>query len=70
MLQSILTPVLPSHLNSVWGLDSSKVGLVFLASLIPSIFAPPISGWFAHLGVSAVIIATLIFAMPWYIVDS
>ncbi|KAK0216213.1 MFS general substrate transporter [Armillaria fumosa] len=68
MLESMLTPVLPSHLNSVWGLDASKVGLVLLASVIPSIFAPPISGWFAdRLGVSAVIIATLIFAMPRYI---
>ncbi|SJL11077.1 uncharacterized protein ARMOST_14478 [Armillaria ostoyae] len=69
MLENMLTPVLPSHLNSLWGMDATKVGLVLLASVIPSIFAPPISGWFAdRLGVSAVIIATLIFAIPWYIV--
>ncbi|KAK0237136.1 MFS general substrate transporter [Armillaria nabsnona] len=69
MLENMLTPVLPSHLNSLWGLDASKVGLVLLASVIPSIFAPPISGWFAdRLGVLAIIIATLIFVMPWYIV--
>ncbi|KAK0476206.1 major facilitator superfamily domain-containing protein [Armillaria novae-zelandiae] len=69
MLENMSNPVLPSHLNSVWGLDASKVGLVLLVSVIPSVFAPPISGWFAdRLGVSVVVIATLIFAMPWYIV--
>ncbi len=38
MLENMLTPVLPSHLNSLWGMDASKVGLVLLASVIPSIF--------------------------------
>ncbi|KAK0189511.1 MFS general substrate transporter [Armillaria mellea] len=69
MLENMLIPVLPSHLNNLWGLDASKVGLVLLTSAVPSIFASPISGWFAdRFGVLAVIIATLIFAMPWYIV--
>ncbi|PBK80786.1 MFS general substrate transporter [Armillaria gallica] len=69
MIDTMLLPVLPSHLNHVWGLDASKVGLVILAVIVPSVFAPPIVGWFAdRFGVPAVIIATSIFAMPWYTV--
>ncbi|KAK0457187.1 major facilitator superfamily domain-containing protein [Desarmillaria tabescens] len=69
ILEGMLTTVLPSHLNSVWGLDASEVGLVLLASIIPTIFAPPISGWLAdRFGVSIVIMITLISAMPGYIV--
>jgi len=30
-------PALPLHLQAVWGLDSSKVGLVFLAAVIPTL---------------------------------
>ncbi|KAK0457168.1 MFS general substrate transporter [Desarmillaria tabescens] len=69
ILEGMLNTVLSSHLSSVWGLDASKVGLVLLASLIPTIFAPPISGWLAdRFGVSIVIMVTLISAMPEYLV--
>ncbi|KAK0457110.1 MFS general substrate transporter [Desarmillaria tabescens] len=62
-------PVISTHLNSVWGLNSSKVGLVLLASVIPTLFASPLSGWFSdHQGASVVIIVALILAVPWYVV--
>ncbi|KAK0436707.1 major facilitator superfamily domain-containing protein [Armillaria borealis] len=35
MFDVLMQPVMPSHLNSTWGLNVSQVGLVFLASTIP-----------------------------------
>lgn len=34
-------PTLPLHLQAVWQLDSTKVGLVFLAGIIPSVIGVP-----------------------------
>jgi hypothetical protein len=31
-------PALPLHLQAIWGLKSSKVGLVFLAAVVPTLF--------------------------------
>lgn len=31
-------PAIPLHLQNVWDLDSGKVGLVFLAAVIPTLF--------------------------------
>ena len=31
-------PALPLHLQAAWGLDSSQVGLVFLAAVVPTLF--------------------------------
>lgn len=62
-------PVISSHLNSVWGLNSADVGLVLLTSVIPTLFASPLSGWFSdHQGPSVVILIALILAVPWYVV--
>ncbi|KAK0494218.1 major facilitator superfamily domain-containing protein [Armillaria luteobubalina] len=69
IVYSTQEPVISSHLNSVWGLNSSKVGLVLLASVIPTLFASPLSGWLADLqGPSIVIIISLILTVPWYVV--
>ncbi|PBK85793.1 MFS general substrate transporter [Armillaria gallica] len=69
IVYSTQEPVISSHLNSVWGLNSSKVGLVLLASVIPTLFASPLSGWLADLrGASIVIIIALVFSVPWYVV--
>ncbi|PBK69466.1 MFS general substrate transporter [Armillaria solidipes] len=69
IIYSTQEPVISSHLNSVWGLNSSKVGLVLLASVIPTLFASPLSGWLADLrGPSIVIIIALVLSVPWYVV--
>ncbi|KAK0215890.1 major facilitator superfamily domain-containing protein [Armillaria nabsnona] len=68
IIYSTQEPVISSHLNSVWGLNSSKVGLVLLAGAT-TIFASPLSGWLADFrGTSVVIIIALILAVPWYVV--
>ncbi|KAK0200813.1 major facilitator superfamily domain-containing protein [Desarmillaria ectypa] len=69
VIYSTQEPVISSHLNSVWGLKSSKVGLVLLASVVPTLFASPLSGWFSdRQGPSVVIMVSLVLAVPWYVV--
>ena len=31
-------PALPLHLQDVWGFNSAKVGLVYIAAVIPALF--------------------------------
>ncbi|KAI0666238.1 MFS general substrate transporter [Trametes maxima] len=47
---SSLEPVLPLYLQAEYGLDVSKVGLVYIAAVVPSFFSAPISGWYADRG--------------------
>ncbi|PBK99944.1 MFS general substrate transporter [Armillaria gallica] len=56
IIYSTQEPVISSHLNGVWELNSSKV-------------ASPLSAWLADFrGISIVIIIALILALPWYVV--
>ncbi|KAK0237135.1 major facilitator superfamily domain-containing protein [Armillaria nabsnona] len=71
MLDVLLQPVIPSHLNSIWGLNVSQVGLVFLASTIPAVLAVLLSGWLAdRRGVSVVVVITSTVAMVWFVILS
>lgn len=38
LVYSVLETTLPLHLQDVWGLGSGKVGLIFLAAVIPTLF--------------------------------
>lgn len=38
IIYSSQEPALPLHLQTTWGLDSSKVGLIFLAAVVPTLF--------------------------------
>ncbi|KAI9255142.1 major facilitator superfamily domain-containing protein [Phascolomyces articulosus] len=42
---SMLEPTLPIQLAEEWGYDSSQIGLIFLAEIIPSFLAVPLSGY-------------------------
>ncbi|KAK0457186.1 MFS general substrate transporter [Desarmillaria tabescens] len=71
MLDNFMQPIVPSHLNSVWGLNVSQVGLVFLAPTISGFIAVLLSGWLAdRRGVSVVIIITSALAIPWFVILS
>ena len=63
IVYSAQEPAVPLYLQSLWGLNSSKVGLIYLAAVIPTLFcaclivliraninrsiASPIAGWWA-----------------------
>ncbi|RPD81570.1 MFS general substrate transporter [Lentinus tigrinus ALCF2SS1-7] len=61
-------PALPLYLQSTYGLDVSKVGLVYLAAVIPSFISSPLSGWYADRG--GTVTSTLVCAIctvPFYV---
>lgn len=37
-MYTCIEPTLPLHMQSLWGFDSTKVGLVFLGAVIPTFF--------------------------------
>ncbi|KAF5377253.1 hypothetical protein D9615_006365 [Tricholomella constricta] len=62
-------PSLPLHLQNVWGLDAGKVGLIFLAAVVPTLFSAPITGWYADKkGSEWVTFICLLLALPWWVV--
>ncbi|KAF7319900.1 MFS domain-containing protein [Mycena kentingensis (nom. inval.)] len=62
-------PTLPLHLQSVWGLDSEKVGLIYLASVIPTLFSGPISGYYCdRVGPEYIACVCFILGIPWWAV--
>ncbi|EIN13364.1 MFS general substrate transporter [Punctularia strigosozonata HHB-11173 SS5] len=47
MAYSAQEPVLPLHMQATWGYNSSQVGLVMIACVVPTVFSSPLSGWYA-----------------------
>ena len=37
-VHTAIEPSLPKHMNVEWGFDASKVGLVFIAAVVPTFF--------------------------------
>ncbi|KAH7913505.1 major facilitator superfamily domain-containing protein [Hygrophoropsis aurantiaca] len=57
----------PLHTQAVWGLDSAKVGLVFLAAMVPMLISSIIAGALCDkIGVEKVALLTLIAGIPWW----
>ncbi|KIY45220.1 MFS general substrate transporter [Fistulina hepatica ATCC 64428] len=62
-------PTLPLHLQSVWGLDSSDVGLVYLIACVPTLFSSIVTGWATDkFGPAGISILCLLFSLPWWVV--
>ncbi|KAJ7022040.1 MFS general substrate transporter [Mycena alexandri] len=69
ILYSAQEPTLPLHLQDIWGLDSRKVGLVYLAGVVPTLFSAPLSGWYTdRQGVEWLCIICITLALPWWVV--
>ncbi|KAJ7275547.1 major facilitator superfamily domain-containing protein [Mycena haematopus] len=69
IVYSAQEPTLPLHLQDVWGLNSSKVGLVYLAGVVPTFFSAPLSGWYSDRnGVEWLSVICITLAAPWWIV--
>ncbi|KAJ7604899.1 MFS general substrate transporter [Mycena polygramma] len=68
IIASMQEPTLPLHLQDIWGLTSSKVGLVYLAGVVPTLFSAPISGWYTdRKGVEWLSSICIILALPWWV---
>ncbi|KAI0325628.1 MFS general substrate transporter [Cubamyces sp. BRFM 1775] len=64
---SSLEPVLPLYLQSTYGFDVSKVGLVYIAAVVPSFISSPLSGWYADRGGTIVsTVVCLVGSLPFW----
>ncbi|KAI4522902.1 MFS general substrate transporter [Schizophyllum commune Loenen D] len=62
-------PTMPLHLEDNYGLSSSKVGLIYLAGVIPTLFSSPITGWYTdYKGAEWAISWSLLLGLPWWAV--
>ncbi|EMD41423.1 hypothetical protein CERSUDRAFT_128182, partial [Gelatoporia subvermispora B] len=60
-------PAIPLHLQSVWGLDSAKVGLIYVAAVVPTLFSSALAGWWTDRNGTAVIsVICLLLSLPWW----
>ncbi|TFY70057.1 hypothetical protein EVJ58_g23 [Rhodofomes roseus] len=62
-------PALPLHLQGVWNFNPSKVGLVYIAAVVPTLFSSTITGYFVDkLGTGPITVVSLAFSLPWILV--
>ncbi|KAI0344078.1 MFS general substrate transporter [Trametopsis cervina] len=60
-------PALPLYLQSRWGLNSSKVGLVYLAGVVPTLVSAPVAGWLSDTkGPEWISTISFIVGIPWW----
>ncbi|KAJ7693534.1 MFS general substrate transporter [Mycena rosella] len=69
IIYSAQEPTFPLHLQDRWGLDSGKVGLVYLAGVVPTLFSTPLAGWYTdRRGVEWLSVICITLALPWWVV--
>jgi len=68
MILTSQEPALPLHLQAVWHFNASKVGLVYIAAVVPTLFSSTLSGWWVDKrGTGAITVISLLFALPWLV---
>ncbi|KAG8759496.1 hypothetical protein FRC14_005784 [Serendipita sp. 396] len=66
---TITEPTLPLRLADVYGFTSLKVGIIYLATVVPSLFSTPLAGLIGDkIGVEWVTIACQLLSAPWWVV--
>lgn len=69
VVNSMLEPSLPLHLQSVWNFGAARVGIVYLASVVPALISSPLAGFLVDQKGSDYITSICLFcALPWWIV--
>ncbi|KAG0697793.1 major facilitator superfamily domain-containing protein [Suillus ampliporus] len=69
VVNSMLEPSLPLHLQSVWNFGAARVGIVYLASVVPALISSPLAGYLVDQKGSDYITSICLFlALPWWIV--
>ncbi|KAM5534344.1 hypothetical protein V8D89_011937 [Ganoderma adspersum] len=60
-------PALPLYLQSIYNFDVSKIGLVYIAAIVPSFISSPLSGWYAdHRSTVASSLTCLVCSLPFW----
>ncbi|KAI6133361.1 MFS general substrate transporter [Pisolithus croceorrhizus] len=69
IVNSMEEPTLPLHLQALWQLDSSRVGLVYLATFLPALISSPVAGWLAdRIGTDCITVLCLTLTVPWWLI--
>ncbi|TFK40896.1 major facilitator superfamily domain-containing protein [Crucibulum laeve] len=69
LVYSSQEPSIPLHLQRVWGFDSRRVGLVFIAAVVPTLFSSPLAGYYSDkLGTGWTVFLCLSLSLPWWVV--
>ncbi|KAI6134157.1 MFS general substrate transporter [Pisolithus croceorrhizus] len=69
IVNSMEEPTLPLHLQALWYLDSSQVGLVYLATFLPALISSPVAGWLAdRIGTDCITVLCLTLTVPWWLI--
>ncbi|KDQ54891.1 hypothetical protein JAAARDRAFT_38007 [Jaapia argillacea MUCL 33604] len=62
-----LEPTIPLRLQALYGLDAHQVGLVFIASVVPTLISSPLSGYLVdRLGTEWITPLCLLLSLPWW----
>ncbi|KZT67652.1 MFS general substrate transporter [Daedalea quercina L-15889] len=62
-------PALPLHLQAVWNFDPSKVGLVYIAAVVPTLFSSTVTGYLVDKwGTGPITVVSLAFSLPWILI--
>ncbi|KAF7437249.1 hypothetical protein PC9H_004086 [Pleurotus ostreatus] len=68
LVYATIEPALPLRLQDVWHLDSTRVGIVFIAGLAPSLLSAPIAGYLSDkMGPEWVLPFALLLSIPWWL---
>ncbi|KAK7026072.1 hypothetical protein VNI00_015718 [Paramarasmius palmivorus] len=60
-------PALPVHMKDVWNFDSAKVGLVFVAAVVPTFPASAIAGYLTDkFGAPPIAATSFLLSIPWW----
>ncbi|KAG1769646.1 major facilitator superfamily domain-containing protein [Suillus occidentalis] len=69
LVQSMQEPSLPLHLQSVWNFNSDRVGLAYLAAVLPALISSPLAGYYVdQVGSDYITCICLLLALPWWII--
>ncbi|KAH8086605.1 MFS general substrate transporter [Cristinia sonorae] len=61
-------PTLAVHLQDVWNLSSGKVGVVYIASVVPALISGPFTGWWTDKwGPEWITVICVILFIPWIV---
>ncbi|KAF8550301.1 MFS general substrate transporter [Imleria badia] len=68
-VNSMQEPSLPLHLQAVWNYNSEKVGLVYMAGLLPALISSPLAGILVdRIGADYITTTCLLLTLPWWII--
>ncbi|KAI0733937.1 MFS general substrate transporter [Fomitopsis betulina] len=64
--EALAEPALPLHMQDVWEFNPSKVGLVYIAAVVPTLLSSSFTSYLVgRLGTGLIMVVALVFSLPW-----